>query len=163
MEYPTGICHGDLNMQNILLDESMNVYLIDFSETRPRSVISDFARLEAIFMVDNAPVDSEEDLKEYIRFIIAFYGSRSLKEMPEGIYDGRHGEIVAKNAFLARKMRQYALNTVSGNPGLVPYCLALLEWILPVICYVSLPLNRKKVAVIVSSVLCAKLQDKHPV
>ncbi|MEI7501167.1 MAG: STAS domain-containing protein, partial [Bacteroidota bacterium] len=40
MEYFTGICHGDLNMQNILLDENMNVYLIDFSETKPRSVIS---------------------------------------------------------------------------------------------------------------------------
>jgi len=37
-----------------LLDGEMNVYLIDFSETRPRSVVSDFARLEAIFMIEHA-------------------------------------------------------------------------------------------------------------
>lgn len=161
-EYPTGICHGDLNMQNILLDESMNVYLIDFSETRPRSVVSDFARLEAIFMVDNAPVDSEEDLNDYIRFIIPFYSSRSLKELPEGLYRGKHGKTVAKNTFLTRKMRQYALKSVSGNSDIVPYCLALLEWILPIVCYTSLPLNRKKVAMIVSSALCAGLQETDP-
>lgn len=160
--YPTGICHGDLNMQNILLDESMNVYLIDFSETRPRSVVSDFARMEAIFMVDNAPVDSEKDLHDYLQFVVSFYEPRRLTEMPEASYHGQYGGIVSGNTFLTRKMRRYALDSVAGNPDMVPYYLALLEWILPIVCYTSLPLNRKRVAMMVSSVLCAKLKEEDP-
>ena len=37
----TSICHGDLNMQYVLLDERENIYVIDFSETRPRNIVSD--------------------------------------------------------------------------------------------------------------------------
>ena len=47
----TSICHGDLNMQNVLVDERDNIYVIDFSETRPRNIVSDFARLEPIRQV----------------------------------------------------------------------------------------------------------------
>ena len=31
-DYPQSICHGDLNMRNIMLDNDDNVYIIDFSE-----------------------------------------------------------------------------------------------------------------------------------
>jgi anti-anti-sigma factor len=157
MEYNSSVCHGDLNMQNILLDESMNVYLIDFSETRPKSVVSDFARLEAIFLIDNAPVTTNSDLKSYIDFAGKFFTVSRLDndDFPE--YRGRNEEWIAKNFALARKMRKYAYIHSGGNSDPVPYFIALLEWVLPVICYSSLPENSKRLSMIVSSILCEQL------
>jgi len=159
MDYFTGICHGDLNMQNILLDENMNVYLIDFSETKPRSVISDFARLEAIFLIDNAPLDDDPDMADYLNFIRQFYGLEHLNDAWEMNYTGKHTARVSKNAALSQKMRKYAFDSAKGNPDPVPYFIALLEWVLPVVCYTSLSLRHKRLSMIVSSILCSKIME----
>jgi anti-anti-sigma factor len=160
IEYLTGICHGDLNMQNILLDENMNVYLIDFSETRPRSVVSDFARLEAIYLVDNAPVTSEEELAAYLPFVDAFYEAKGLDELPAATCMGNQKDLVAKNAVLAHKMRKYAYMSARENPDLLPYYFSLLEWVFPVVCYTGMPLNHKKLAMHLSSILCEKIAER---
>ena len=159
INYYSGICHGDLNMQNILLDENMNVYLIDFSETKPRSVISDFARLEAIFLVDHAPLEDKKDMTDYIEFITHFYESPLLFENKEIVYHGRHSEKVAKHAALAMKMREYAHTSVKGNQDPVPYYMALLEWVLPVVCY-TLPLSHRRLSMIVSAILTEKVSER---
>ena len=54
----TSICHGDLNMQNVLVDERENIYVIDFSETRPRNIVSDFARFEPIVKFEQVPIET---------------------------------------------------------------------------------------------------------
>ncbi|OFY44612.1 MAG: hypothetical protein A2X18_03295 [Bacteroidetes bacterium GWF2_40_14] len=156
MDYYTSICHGDLNMQNILLDQDMNVYLIDFSETRPRSLVSDFARLEAIFMVDNAPVENDSDMEEYVKFISGFYNINRLDETPVNCYEGVHKHSVNKAYSLSIKMRKYAFNSVGGSPDPLPYYLALLEWVLPVVCYSSASLAQKRISMIVAGLLCGK-------
>jgi anti-anti-sigma factor len=155
----TGICHGDLNMQNILLDENMNVYLIDFSETRPRSIVSDFARLEAIFMIDNSPVENETDMIEYLDFMTKFYNVNSLKDIPEISYHGVHQEKIRKNAGLIVKMRQYAYTSSLKNPDILPYYMALLEWTLPIVCY-TLPNYQKRLSMIAASLLCERLLNE---
>lgn len=159
IDYYTGICHGDLNMQNILLDENMNVYLIDFSETKPRSVISDYARLEAIFLVDNAPVENDTEMHDYLQFIKTFYNTESLAEIPEINYNGKHSEKVRKNAGLTLKMRTYAYESTMKNPVLLPYYVALLEWTLPIVCY-GLPVYQKRISMIVASLLCEQIIDE---
>lgn len=159
INYYSGICHGDLNMQNILLDESMNVYLIDFSETRPRSVVSDFARLEAIFLGDNAPVDDEKDLADYIHFVTDFYDNPKLFEHKEITYHGRHSKKVAKLVALAMKMRAYAFKSVKENQDPVPYYMALLEWVLPIVCY-TLSYNHKRLSMIISGILSEKVMER---
>ncbi len=155
--YFEGICHGDLNMQNILLDENMNVYLIDFSETKPRSIISDFARMEAIFLTDNAPLENQQDMDAYLNYITTFYAAESLLDTPAFTYTGRHQEKVQKQVSLALKMRKYALESVQGNADIIPYYLALLEWVLPVVCYYSLPETHKRLSMYISGLLCEKL------
>ena len=157
INYYTSICHGDLNMQNILLDEDMNVYLIDFSETKPRSVISDFARLEAIFMVDNAPLHDEKGTEAYLKFICSFYGTIRLDQKPVATYVGDHSEQVSKNVALTIKMREYAFRSVNNCTDTVPYCIALLEWIMPVVCYSSASDGHKRLSMIVSALLCENL------
>lgn len=159
MDYLTAICHGDLNMQNILLDEDMNVYLIDFSETKPRSAVSDFARLEAIFMVEHAPLGNLEEVEEYLRFIFTFYEKMVLGEAPIHIYHGKHKEKIERITSMTVKMREYAYKTAQEDPNHVPYCLALLEWVLPVVCYNSAPPANKRLSMIIAGILCQKVME----
>jgi hypothetical protein len=147
-------------MNNILLDEHLNVHLIDFSETRPRSVISDFARLEAIFLVDLAPLGEEGDMTEYLNFIREFYRPEKLNDFPKIVYRGKHADQVLKNGTMALKMRQYALDASGGNPDPLPWYLALLEWVIPVVCYFSMPDEPKRLSMIVSSILCKKIMER---
>ena len=157
IDYYTSICHGDLNMQNILLDKDMNVYLIDFSETKPRSVVSDFARLEAIFMIEHAPVENEDDLKEMIGFTTGFYDTMRLTDLPDISWMGKSPLIMKRNLTLTLKMRKYAINCTSGDKNIVPYYLALLEWILPIVCYSGVSLPHKKLSAYVGGLLCEKI------
>lgn len=159
MNYVSSICHGDLNMQNILLDQDMNVYLIDFSETRPRSIVSDFARLEAIFMIEYAPLENETDLVDLLKFANSFYGTDRLDYIPKNNYEASYLEMMQKNYALTVKMREYAFKSSLSNTDIVPYYLALLEWILPVICYFQLPLVKKRYAMIVSALICEKVRE----
>jgi hypothetical protein len=55
-----------------------------------------------------------------------------------------------RNVSLTLKMREYAYKGVNGHPNHVPYCLALLEWVLPVVCYYSAPLAVKRLSMIVA-------------
>jgi serine/threonine protein kinase len=155
----TSICHGDLNMQNILLDNDLNVYLIDFSETKPRSVVSDFARLEAIFMIEHSIVDNEDDLKKMIRFTSDFYNSLHMDQILDIQWDGKSPEIMERNLRLTLKMRKYAMGCTSGNSNIVPYYMALLEWMLPVVCYNSVSLPHKKLSAYITGILCEKIME----
>lgn len=159
IQYYSGICHGDLNMQNILLDENFNVYLIDFSETCPRSIISDFARLEAIFLIDNSPIGQELDLADYVMFMDKWFASDDL------LFDFPMDQALAsdarldKNVSLAQRMRTYAVESAQGERDALAYYFALLEWIFPIICY-TIALPQKKCALAASSILCSRIQSK---
>lgn len=157
--YHTAICHGDLNLQNILLDENMNVYLIDFSETKPRSAISDFARLEDIFILDFAPIENEADMQDYIDFVTRFYDSDFFTDEPDVVYNGRHSARVIHNVRLALKMREYALKSVGGDTRQLPYLLAMFEWMAPIVCY-RLSNEHKYVSMVVAGLLCDKIRQQ---
>jgi len=162
VDYLTAICHGDLNMQNILLDQTMNVYLIDFSETKPRSVVSDFARLEAIFMVERSLLDSDEQMKAMIEFATRFYGTDRLDQLPANNYQGSGADTIKKNVSMTLKMREYAIKSTGGNSNLAPYYFAMLEWTLPIVCYYSSTPNHKRFSMIVSGLLCEKVMELMP-
>ncbi len=159
ISYNTSVCHGDLNMQNILLDQDMNVYLIDFSETKPRSIVSDFARLEAIFMIEHSPASTYDELKETTAFLLDFYNSERLDKFPETKYTGSYQAIMDRNINLTRKMRTYAFESSEEDTNLAPYYFALLEWILPIVCYSSAHENKQQLSMIVSGMLCNKVVE----
>ncbi|MCF8361221.1 MAG: STAS domain-containing protein [Prolixibacteraceae bacterium] len=155
VDFYVSICHGDLNMQNILLDEDMNVYLIDFSETRQRSIVSDFARLEAIFMMENINVENREDWNLMLQLYRKIYADE-----PFGQHfniDDSYPEAVRRNVLMSRKMRGYALKSAVGKSVELPYYMALLEWVLPVVCYGTASDNEKRLSMIVAGWLCEKV------
>ncbi len=158
-DYYTCVCHGDLNMQNILLDDKMNVYLIDFSETRPRSVVSDFARLEAIFMIESYPMETERDFLDVLDYLIEFYrNTLSLERKPDREWTGKLPEIMHRNISLTIKMREYAAYAARKEKSFIPYAMALLEWVLPIVCYSGATLWQKRLSACVASFLCESLK-----
>lgn len=161
LQFNTSICHGDLNMQNILLDEKMNVYLIDFSETRPRSVVADFARLEAIFMLEYVHPKSADELKTIADFFKKFYSSDYfVPNIKDYAWDALP-EKMKRNVAMVRKMRSYALDASKELTVELPYFLALLEWTLPVVCYSSVNDQQKRLSMIVSSLLCEQINKQN--
>ena len=159
MEYYTSICHGDLNLQNILLDQSMNVYLIDFSETRPRSVVSDFARLESIFMIEYLSENSAGGMKNLIEFFTRFYQVERLGVIPVNYSENIGDEVLERSMALTGKMREYAFISSLQNQMIAPYYLAMLEWVLPIVCYSSATMIQKRMSVVIAALLCEKVRQ----
>lgn len=141
----TGINHGDLNMQNILLDERDNVYIIDFSETKSRNIVSDFARLEPIFKFEMTRLGSDEDLVSFLEFELALTGINSLDEVPPFDYRGSDPEVYKVYQMICR-IRKYAKTVVVFETDLIPYLLAMLEWVLPIVIFVNVTPWAKKAA-----------------
>ncbi|ABI69094.1 STAS domain-containing protein [Syntrophomonas wolfei] len=139
----TGINHGDLNMQNILLDERDNVYIIDFSDTRPRNIVSDFARLEPIFKFEMTLMENEQDLRSFLEFEQALARVNTLDELPPLVYHG-NDPALEKVYRMTCLIRKYAKTVVIFENDILPYLLAMLEWTYPIVLYVNVtPCARK--------------------
>lgn len=141
-----GINHGDLNMQNVLLDEHENIYIIDFSETGLLNIVSDFARLEPIFRLEMVRLDSEKDLTELLNFETGLALASMIGEPPPLTYDGDDPMVFKAHRLICR-LREYAAKTVIFETDLIPYLLAMLQWIYPVVCYGTAGILTKKLAV----------------
>jgi anti-anti-sigma factor len=129
----TSICHGDLNMQNVLVDERDNIYVIDFSETRPRNIVSDFARLEPIVKFEQVPIDSSEDLRRLLIFEQGLVSATSLDAVPNE-YPGTNPAV--DKAYGVIDLVRWLANTATiFETDIVPYWLAVLEWTLPVVLF----------------------------
>ncbi|MHC1706409.1 MAG: STAS domain-containing protein [Bacteroidales bacterium] len=155
----SSVCHGDLNMQNILLDETDNIYVIDFSETHPRNIVSDFARLEPIFKIEMTRNNRESDLRDKLLMEEALVGITRLTDKPAYQYQG--DDPMMKKAFeMVLKMREYARMTLIFEEDLLPYWLAVLEWTLPYASYWSVPQQMQKHAAYSSGLILEKIIKK---
>ena len=149
----TSICHGDLNMQNVLVDERDNIYVIDFSETRPRNIVSDFARLEPILKFELVPIDSEADLRLMLQFERGLLSTTALNETPPLTYSGTNAA-VDKAYQVITQLRRLADTATIFETDMVPYWLALLEWTLPVVVYRQASPWQKRYAALSAGLLC---------
>jgi Ternary complex associated domain 9 len=130
----TSICHGDLNTQNVLVDERDNIYVIDFSETRPRNIVSDFARLEPIVKFEQVPIQSSDDLRRLLLFEQGLLSATALDQVPPNEYPGTDPAV--EKAYEVIKVLRWLADTATVfETDMVPYWLALLEWTLPVVAY----------------------------
>lgn len=145
----TTVCHGDLNMQNVLVDERENLYVIDFSETRPRNAVSDFARIEPIVKFEMLPLDTDDELRRLLEFEAGLASVRRLSEMPPLRYAGGDAACraaVEKAHALITLLRRCADTVTLFEEDMVPYWLALLEWTFPPVYYVQLTPRQKRYA-----------------
>lgn len=154
----TGVTHGDLNMQNILVDECENLYVIDFSETRVRNIVADFARLEPILKFEMTRLETEEDLVRLLEFEATFHEARTLTTPPPFRYRGTD-PMVAKAHRLICRLREYADTVTLFETDLAPYLLAVLEWTYPVVSYWTAARLRKRAAICSAALICRLLKE----
>jgi anti-anti-sigma factor len=150
------ISHGDLNLQNILIDESNNIYVIDFSETKIRNAVSDFARIEPIVRIENVRIESDEDIKNLLEFEQGLLYPDKLNERPMFTYNG-NDPMVEKAYHVVCQLRDYANTVTLFEYDLIPYLLAILEWTLPIVCYKGVDVIRMKYSAYSSALMCEKI------
>lgn len=152
------VTHGDLNMQNILLDERENIYIIDFSETRARNIVSDFARLEPILKIEMTHLKNKEDLKALLEFEMGLADASALNETPPFTYSGPD-RMVEKAYRLICLLRTYANKVTIFETDIIPYLLALLEWTYPVVSYGGVSLLQKRFATYSAGIIVRKILE----
>ncbi len=154
-DWSTGITHGDLNLKNILVDDRANLYVIDFSESRERSIIADFARLEPICGIELTRCDNADDIRRLARYYAALTEARTLTDRPA--CPAADDPLLDKALRLTWRLREYAVAALGGRTDLAPYLAVLLEWTLPMTGWV-MPAPRQRVAVIAAALIVRQLQ-----
>jgi hypothetical protein len=149
------VTHGDLNPRNILVDELDNLYIIDFSETGLRNIVSDFARMETVLKFETTRVESSADVARLVEFELGLAEMNSLSDIPPNRYRGDDPRV--EKAYRAIcQLRRYADIATLFETDPAPYWLALLEWTFSVLSYDLIPL-RRKLAAYSAAILCEKL------
>lgn len=152
------ITHGDLNLQNILLDEKENIYVIDFSETGIRSAVADFARMEAQLRMQMTRLETEKDLAELVEFELGLAEPSRMSERPPLRYRG--SDIVVSKAYeIIRLLRNYADRVTIFEENMVPYLFALLEWTYPIVSFRDASPLLRKLSAYSSAILCRRIID----
>ncbi len=157
----TSICHGDLNMQNVLVDERDNIYVIDFSETRPRNIVSDFARFEPIVKFEQVPIESSEDLRRLLLFEQGLVSATTLDHVPPNAYPGAN-PAVDKAYDVIKRLRWLSDTATIFETDMVPYWLALLEWTLPVVAYRQCTAWQKRYAAFSAALITEAIVRAEP-
>ncbi len=152
--------HGDLNMQNILLDEKENIYVIDFSETRIRNAVADFARLEPIVKTEFTHLESQEDLERLVRLE---YKLQKQQRMGDPLpYCNDDEDPGLKKAWeVIYSLRNYAKQVTIFEEDMMPYRLAVLEWTFPIVCYVNVGSYAKRFSMISAAIICQQLMESN--
>ena len=153
----TAVCHGDLNLRNILVDERDNLYVIDFSETRPRNAVSDFARMEPVLKFEMINPDSDEELRRLVEFEEALMSVTALDQPPPFRYDGADPFVARAHAGITL-LRRCADRATLFETDLVPYWIALLEWTYPVVYYRQLSTRLKRYAACSAALICRSIR-----
>ena len=155
------ITHGDLNLNNILLDEKENIYIIDFSETGPRNAVSDFARIEPVITLQMTRLEAPSDMKDLLVFLEGLVSVSPLKGDPPLRYSGSD-PMVAKAWHVLCQLRGYARKTVGGDDQPLFYWLPLLEWTIPSVYFVQLSPERKRLWMFAAALLCEQIRNGLP-
>jgi anti-anti-sigma factor len=150
--------HGDLNMKNVLMDETTNLWLIDFAETRYSHILRDIVKLEAVIKGEMVPLDSRDTLADLVRMDVPFLSARALSEIPE-LQDTRGNPELEKAFRVVQSLRQQADRITPGDDDIAQYYLGLLPYTLNLLSYSSVNAYQKEYGWIASSLICQRLME----
>ncbi|MFZ4779924.1 MAG: phosphotransferase, partial [Terrimicrobiaceae bacterium] len=156
----SSIVHGDLNLNNVLLDEKENIYVIDFSETHIGDLSSDFSRLEPIALLQMTRTEKESDIAALLRYIHAIVRPERMFDPPYA-YDG-DDPFMPKAHALVRLLREEVRQLSGGRHHAAPYLLGLLHWSLPVVMFRQMSLLGKQTSCYASALLTEALLEADP-
>jgi len=154
--------HGDLNLRNVLMDDDLNMWLIDFASTRYSHILRDVVKLETAFKLESVDIDSEEKLKYILALEEQFIGAENLSDIPQipiqstDILDFENSDVI--QAFQCiRRVREYGNMITLLDEDISQYLLGLLSYTLSAVSFISLNDYEKEYAWISSSLICQKL------
>ncbi len=148
------ITHGDLNFNNVLVDERGNIYVIDFSETRIRNVAADFARLEAIALLQHPRISAPGD-RDRILEVIAGSLRGPVWTMPAAAVADE--PLLQRAVALATAVRGLAATRVADPAHEAAYLLPLLEWSMPIVAFRQIEPERKELAAWASGLILERI------
>ncbi|HZI60274.1 MAG TPA: response regulator [Pyrinomonadaceae bacterium] len=115
----TYVCytHGDLNSDNILVDESNEAWLIDFEYTGPGHILRDIAEMDLVVRAELLGAE-EASLSERLELEEALFKARSFKDL-ESLRDSfdTQNPALAKAYATVLHLRTIAADMVSKNPS----------------------------------------------
>ena len=152
--WSTSITHGDLNLNNVLVDERGNIYVIDFSETKVRNVAADFARLEAIAMLQHTRMSEPGDGEAVLAQVVASLRAPIWDYTPA--VDAADPMLVRATT-LASSLRQLASQRVADRSHEAAYLFPLLEWSIPIVAFQQVERERKQVAAWASGLILERI------
>jgi anti-anti-sigma factor len=148
--------HGDLNMKNVLMDETNNLWLIDFAETRYSHILRDIVKLEAVIKGEMVPLTSRETLEELVRRDIPFLTAKSLSDIPDPAEISKNPAM--EKAFrVAGKLRSEASRITLTDDDITQYYIGLLPFTLNLLSYSSVNEYQKEYGWIAASLICRQL------
>ena len=161
-EWPgmSSIVHGDLNLNNVLLDERSNLYVIDFSETHTGDLGGDFARIEPLLLLQMTRLRDEADLAALLRYLETVLRPDRLFDPPDvcPVDDPFLPKAHALVGLLRREVQRLA----GGRQHAVPYLLGLLRWTLPIILFRQMPLLSKRASCFAAALMSEALMEADP-
>lgn len=156
IDWPAGITHGDLNLNNILVDERLNLYVIDFSETRTRSVASDFARLEPIALLQWARVSEPGDEDRLLRTVAALLDGSVYSPPSADLLNGAEDRL-SRALRLVGVVRRLAAARVGDEANQAAYLLPLFQWMVPIVAFRGTEIERMRVSAIASGLVMERI------
>lgn len=145
LEWNKSITHGDFNLNNILVDERNNIYVIDFSETRERNVASDFARLEPIVLLQLTRISDSLDVAKVLRVTESLLVGNIFSPQVT-ICSGNSDPMLVQAQKVIHTLRRLAADRVSSLVHEGAYLLPLFQWTAPIVCYVQAGIECKRAA-----------------
>jgi len=150
--------HGDLNMKNVLMDETNNLWLIDFAETRYSHCLRDIVKLEAVIKGEQVPIRTRETLRDLVLLDARFLASRSFSSIPE-IPDGITDPALDKAFRCVQQLRRYADLVTLLDDDISQYYIGLLPFTLNLLSYSSVNDLAKEYGWISASMICKRLME----
>jgi len=150
--------HCDLNMKNVLMDETRNMWLIDFADTKYSHILRDIIKLEAVLKGEMVPVNSPESLRNLALLDARFLTARSLSDIPD-LPDHVDDPSLEKAFRVVRNLRMHADRITPGDDDITQYYLGLLPYTLNLLSYISVNDYQKEYGWIASSLICKRLME----
>ena len=108
-DFPFSFVHGDLNGANIIIDESENIWLIDFFHTHRGHLLKDFSKLENDILYIYTAIETDHELKqayEFTDWLLSIKNPFQLEELLPKKFQDSQFEMAYKTL---RRIRKYAL------------------------------------------------------
>jgi thiamine kinase-like enzyme len=159
---PTYVCttHGDLHPNNILVDHTGYVWLIDFEDTGPGHILRDIVLLDSIVRCEllkpeEATLDERLEMEEILCSVDRFSQLESITDRFQ-----TNNRAILKAYMTAVHLRKIAHKLVIQNPSddISEYYIALFYCTINSIRFLFIPNLQRQHALLCASLLCERLK-----